>query len=137
MKNKVHWEEIKKIAIAHQLEELDNTDALLRFLKFWWCKTYNRPFKDPLLMSYTADELSYEFLRYFYAEPKNDPRKKMEQEQSAKDDEAWIAKMLSEVKKQPIEEKASPKPEEKDNSPEDLPDPKDFPDISAKFDPNT
>ena len=99
MKNKFHWEEIRKLAVAHQLEEpTSGTDALLRFLRWWWCSTYNRPFKDPLLMSYTADELTYEFLRHYYAKPENDPRKKMEAEQAAKDDEAWVAKMLSQTK---------------------------------------
>lgn len=31
------------------------------FLKSWWSKTYNRPLKDPLLESYTIQELLYEF----------------------------------------------------------------------------
>jgi len=33
----------------------------LLFLKSWWSKTYNRPLKDPLLLSYTLEELLYEF----------------------------------------------------------------------------
>ena len=31
------------------------------FLKSWWSRTYNRPLKDPLLESYTLQELLYEF----------------------------------------------------------------------------
>lgn len=31
------------------------------FLHNWWCKTYSRPYKDPLLQSYTLEELLYEF----------------------------------------------------------------------------
>lgn len=31
------------------------------FLKSWWCTTYNRPLKDPVLESYTLEELLYEF----------------------------------------------------------------------------
>lgn len=31
------------------------------FLKSWWSTTYNRPLKDPLLESYTLEELIYEF----------------------------------------------------------------------------
>jgi hypothetical protein len=138
MKNKFHWEEIKKLAIAHQLEEVDSsTEALLRFLRFWWCRTYNRPFKDPLLMTYTADELTYEFLRYFYAKPENDPKKKMEEQQATKDDEAWIAKMLSQTKQEAPAKPASPanqpKPEEKSAKEPEMPN---LPEISAKFDPN-
>lgn len=133
MKNKFHWEEIKKLAIAHQLEEADSSpEALLRFLRFWWCRTYNRPFKDDLLMSYTADELTYEFLRYFYARPENDPKKKMEAENAAKDDEAWVAKMLeaAQKNKQTTSSAQGSETSEKDSS---LPN---LPDISAKFDPN-
>lgn len=31
------------------------------FLKSWWSSHYNRPMKDPLLESYTFEELLYEF----------------------------------------------------------------------------
>ena len=31
------------------------------FLKSWWSTLYNRPLKDPLLESYTFEELLYEF----------------------------------------------------------------------------
>lgn len=31
------------------------------FLKSWWSNLYNRPLKDPLLESYTLEELLYEF----------------------------------------------------------------------------
>lgn len=27
----------------------------------WWSRTYNRPLKDPLLLSYTFEELLYEY----------------------------------------------------------------------------
>lgn len=27
----------------------------------WWSKTYNRPLKDPILQSYTTEELLYEY----------------------------------------------------------------------------
>jgi len=31
------------------------------FLQSWWSRTYNRPLKDPVLLSYTLEELIYEF----------------------------------------------------------------------------
>ena len=31
------------------------------FLQSWWSRTYSRPLKDPLLQSYTLEELIYEF----------------------------------------------------------------------------
>lgn len=34
---------------------------MILFLRSWWSTTYNRPLKDPLLDSYTVEELLYEF----------------------------------------------------------------------------
>ncbi len=34
---------------------------MILFLKSWWSTQYNRPIKDPLLESYTFEELLYEF----------------------------------------------------------------------------
>lgn len=34
---------------------------MILFLKSWWSNLYNRPLKDPLLESYTLEELLYEF----------------------------------------------------------------------------
>jgi hypothetical protein len=31
------------------------------FLQSWWSRSYNRPLKDPLLQSYSLEELLYEF----------------------------------------------------------------------------
>ena len=31
------------------------------FFQSWWSRTYNRPLKDPILLSYTLEELIYEF----------------------------------------------------------------------------
>jgi hypothetical protein len=52
---------IKKIASYNARAELDNEEQLLLFLQSWWSRTYNRPLKDPLLQSYTLEELLYEF----------------------------------------------------------------------------
>ena len=32
------------------------------WLQIWWCKKFNRPRKDPLLLEYTIEELFVEFL---------------------------------------------------------------------------
>jgi hypothetical protein len=54
-------EAIQKIAHYNANAELDNEYHLTLFLKSWWSRTYNRPLKDPLLESYTLEELLYEF----------------------------------------------------------------------------
>ncbi len=52
---------VKEIATRNARAELDTEEQLLLFLQSWWSRTYNRPLKDPLLESYTLEELLYEF----------------------------------------------------------------------------
>ena len=52
---------IRKIAARNARAELNTDELLTLFLKSWWSKTYNRPLKDPLLLSYTLEDLLYEF----------------------------------------------------------------------------
>ena len=52
---------IKSIASYNARAPLDTEHQLLLFLQSWWSKTYNRPLKDPILLSYTLEELLYEF----------------------------------------------------------------------------
>lgn len=54
-------EAIHKIARDNAFSDLDNEKQLTLFLKSWWSRTYNRPLKDPLLETYTVEELLYEF----------------------------------------------------------------------------
>mgnify|MGYP003344983046 FL=1 len=54
-------EAIKNIAAYNARAELDDEHQLLLFLQSWWSKVYNRPLKDPLLATYTIEELLYEF----------------------------------------------------------------------------
>ena len=52
---------IKKLAAHNARAPLDTEEQLLLFLKSWWSRTYDRPLKDPLLLTYTLEELLYEF----------------------------------------------------------------------------
>jgi hypothetical protein len=54
-------ESIKTLAARNARAKLDNDETMLLFLQSWWSRTYNRPLKDPLLLSYTLEELLYEF----------------------------------------------------------------------------
>ena len=49
---------------------------MIRFLQSWWSRTYSRPLKDPILLSYSFEELLYEFFdhqeREAYAEEMRD-----------------------------------------------------------------
>ena len=52
---------IKKLAAQNARASLDSEEHLLLFLQSWWSRTYSRPLKDPLLSSYSLEELLYEF----------------------------------------------------------------------------
>lgn len=52
---------IKSIAAYNARADLTTEHQMTLFLKSWWSSTYNRPLKDPLLESYTLEELLYEF----------------------------------------------------------------------------
>lgn len=43
-----------------------------RTVKFWWCKKYGRPLKDPLLESYTLEELWLEYFTWLIDEDPNE-----------------------------------------------------------------
>lgn len=52
---------IDKITERVARESLDTEGSQLRWLQWWWCRTYSRPLKDPLLKTYTIEELYYEY----------------------------------------------------------------------------
>lgn len=52
---------IQSIAAYNARAPLSNEKQLLLYLQSWWSRTYNRPLKDPLLQTYTIEELLYEF----------------------------------------------------------------------------
>jgi hypothetical protein len=54
-------EAIREIAAKNARAELVDEEQLKLFLQSWWSKIYNRPLKDPLLQTYTLEELLYEF----------------------------------------------------------------------------
>jgi hypothetical protein len=92
----LNWTLIDRLAKAHRLIDPTASEKdLFRALKLWFCIKYSRPFKDPLIDSYTLDELVYEYLVHYYLDPANDPNKKKEEEKAAQDDDEWIKKMLA------------------------------------------
>jgi hypothetical protein len=54
-------EHIRKLAAHNARASLADEHQLTLFLRSWWSKVYNRPLKDPLLETYTLEELLYEF----------------------------------------------------------------------------
>lgn len=87
---------IRARAAENARAELDSEKHLLLFLQSWWSRLYNRPLKDPLLQSYTLEELLYEF--YDRIERQKAEEERLEQEsvkiEESKDKEAedWAVK---------------------------------------------
>jgi hypothetical protein len=54
-------EKIRAIAAKNARSTLDNDHDLMLYLRSWWSRTYNRPLKDPLLETYSLEDLLYEF----------------------------------------------------------------------------
>lgn len=54
-------EYIQEIARFNAQAKLNTEHQLELYLKSWWSRHYNRPLKDPVLQSYTLEELIYEF----------------------------------------------------------------------------
>jgi hypothetical protein len=126
----LHWTEVDRLAQAQQrIDPLASEADLWRHLKIWWCIKYQRPFKDPLLETYTLDELVYEYLVWYYRDPENDPAEKKQKEDQAKADQDWAVAMIKKHNSKKAEpEKAKEEPKA---PPPNLPD---LPDISTRFD---
>jgi hypothetical protein len=52
---------IRKLAAHNARASLNKEEYLLLFLQSWWSRLYNRPLKDPILQSYTLEDLLYEY----------------------------------------------------------------------------
>lgn len=90
-------EAIQKIARDNAFSDLNTERQLILFLKSWWSRTYNRPLKDPLLLSYTLEELLYEMFDRVertkaYEEQLEQIDVKMEEDKD-RADEDWAEKM--------------------------------------------
>ena len=55
------FDQIKHIAKSHAFEKLNTQDSIMLYIQSWWSKQYSRPLKDPILQSYTYEELLYEY----------------------------------------------------------------------------
>lgn len=135
----VNWTEIDRLVVSHSKEEpTASVGSLSRFLKKWFCIKYNLPFKTPILDSYTLDELVYEYLTFYYLDPKNDPLRKEEEKQKQDADMAWVREqmMIEAEKIEPRAEEPIPKPvKSSKKSKKKLDKDQEFPDTaSTKFD---
>ena len=99
---------VKDVANAN----IDTERHFVLFLRSWWSKYYNRPLKDPMLDSYTVEELYYEFRDKIERENAEERRAEEERDriEAEKEQESldWAeqeeAKELAELKKKQEDE---------------------------------
>jgi hypothetical protein len=123
---------IKQIAYNHAREPLNTEKNLLRWLRTWWCSTYNRPLKDPILKEYTIEELLYEFYIRIERQKVDEERKeeadKIEEDTIKQEDVDWAEQMEKEdmleqerrMKQKEIEEEIRRRKEEDEEFGDDI-----------------
>jgi hypothetical protein len=74
------------------------------FLKSWWSSTYNRPLKDPLLESYTLEELLYEFYDKIEREQAREERSTKEADKIEEAKEKEVLDWAEQEEKKELEE---------------------------------
>jgi hypothetical protein len=83
---------------------------MVRYLRSWFCRHYNRPYKDPLLEQYTLEELLSEYLDVYYRNnPKALEAETEEGKKSAKADDKWLEKMMEQAQseEEPVDDRAA------------------------------
>lgn len=135
----INWQEIDRLVQASRIVDPTSSEKdLWHQLRIWWCVKFGRPMKDPLLDSYSLNDLVLEYLTYFYMDPENDPVEKKKKEKAAKEDEEWALRQLQNAQPQKTEvvllEKKSLKKSKRSKKPVKSQAPPDLPEISTKFD---
>ncbi len=113
------YQSIKKLAeTGLQNKEYLNYDELLFQLRRWWCQYYKRPYKDPLLDTYTFEELLFEYFD-ITQEARSESGEKVSEEIEAEDRD-WAeeeaarelaeeeARIAAEAAKLQVEQSAAP-----------------------------
>lgn len=88
------------------------------FMQSWWSRTYNRPLKDPILLSYSLEELLYEFYDKIERRIAEEERAESESVKIEEDKEKVVLdwaeqeekKELEALKAKAADEEAKPKP---------------------------
>ena len=89
---------IEDLVDGSRQQPLEGSDELLSSLRRWWCRHYNRPYKDPMLLDYSLEELWFEYLDVTYDErqAKKEAEQKAGLTAPSQDDYDWAAKMEEE-----------------------------------------
>lgn len=73
-------------------------------MQSWWSRTYNRPLKDPLLLSYTIEELLYEFYDRIERRAAEEERTNSESDRIEEEKEKSVLDWAEQEEKRELEE---------------------------------
>lgn len=86
---------IRKLALQNVLADFKGESSPAHALRRWWCRRYNRPYHDPLLETYTLEELLIEYYENLYLDDEKE-RKKAHDELmfDPEEEEAWLKEQM-------------------------------------------
>lgn len=86
---------IKRNALQNILSDLNGAGEPIQALRRWWCRRYNRPYKDPLFDSYTFEELLLEYYEnLFLDDPEERKKAAGELLYDPEEEEAWLKEQM-------------------------------------------
>lgn len=100
-------EQIRAVAAYNARAPLNSDKQLTLFLQSWWSKTYNRPLKDPLLLSYSLEELLYEFYDRIERQLAEDERLEQEDDKIEEGKEKAVLDWAEEEERKEAEKEAA------------------------------
>ncbi len=95
--------------------------GLSLYFRSWWSRHYNRPMKDPILATYTIEELAYE---YYDKIERAEFAEEQSEEETDKIEEAKYDDAIKWAEEEEAKEIAEAAPEEGKENPELTPDDK-------------
>jgi hypothetical protein len=95
---RLSFDNLKAKVIDHIVRPVKTEADMLRFLRAWFCRQYNRPYKDPLLLEYTFEDLLVEYLDVHYrSNPKALEKESPEGKRVEASDDKWAERMMREA----------------------------------------
>lgn len=92
-------DQIKSAVIAELNGDLATLDQLWTHMARWWCIHYKRPFRDPMVLDYTLEELVKEYLIVQFMENPDRLREEITKSggktKEEQEDDNWFRRMES------------------------------------------
>ncbi len=96
--NELDVANIQRKVIKQIKKPLKTLDDIRSFLTRWWCRHYNKPYKNSEIENYTIEELLYEYFDIYYHTYPEEADKFLNNKTADKkvqeEDEKWLKEQL-------------------------------------------